>query len=164
MYKVIVADHTLDVETGHVPKLNGHHRQASMHFTEEGGIAITMHGLTRTADLVELDAENKVVVFRMAGKKISVHIKDENDRLLERIGLQYNKSKKANQLAAPMPGLVVKILVEAGQFCEAGTPLLVLEAMKMENVFKAPDQVEIKAIHVNEKQSVEKGQVLIAFK
>ena len=62
-----------------------------------------------------------------------------------------------------MPGLVLKILVQPGDQVKKGEPLLVLEAMKMENVFKASDDVTIKEINVVEKQAVEKGNELINF-
>ena len=63
-------------------------------------------------------------------------MKEPVDLLLEQLGMQQSRVRKVNQLKAPMPGLVVRILVEEGQTIKAGEPLLVLEAMKMENVFK----------------------------
>jgi biotin carboxyl carrier protein len=62
-----------------------------------------------------------------------------------------------------MPGLIVKLLVAVGDTVKQGEPLLILEAMKMENVFKAAADVTIKEIKVSEKQSVEKGQLLMLF-
>jgi biotin carboxyl carrier protein len=72
-------------------------------------------------------------------------------------------AKKLNNLKAPMPGLITKILVKEGDEVKQGEPLLVLEAMKMENVFKAAGDVKIKSIKINEKQAVEKGAELISF-
>jgi biotin carboxyl carrier protein len=54
-------------------------------------------------------------------------------------------------------------LVKEGDEVKQGEPLLVLEAMKMENVFKAAGDVKIKSIKINEKQAVEKGAELISF-
>ncbi|MNS88855.1 Methylmalonyl-CoA carboxyltransferase 1.3S subunit [compost metagenome] len=60
-----------------------------------------------------------------------------------------------------MPGLILKVLVTEGQAIKKGEPVLILEAMKMENVFKAPGDAVVKAIRIEERQAVEKGEVLI---
>lgn len=66
-------------------------------------------------------------------------------------------------LKAPMPGLVVRVLVESGQKVLEGTSLIVLEAMKMENELKAVSQGTVEAVSVSRGQTVEKGQVLLRF-
>jgi biotin carboxyl carrier protein len=60
-----------------------------------------------------------------------------------------------------MPGLVLKILAEPGQAVNKGDSLIILEAMKMENVIKATGPGTVKAICVNEKDTVDKNQLLI---
>ena len=62
-----------------------------------------------------------------------------------------------------MPGLVTSIKMTQGQEVEKGTPLLILEAMKMENVITAPHQAIIKEIKVIVGQPVDKGAVLVEF-
>lgn len=62
---------------------------------------------------------------------------------------------------APMPGNIVSILVQEGDVVERGQPLLVLEAMKMENDIVAPQSGRIERVLVNVDQSVETGQELI---
>jgi biotin carboxyl carrier protein len=62
-----------------------------------------------------------------------------------------------------MPGLIVDIKVEAGQEVKKGDPILILEAMKMENIIKSPGDGVVKAIKVNPRDNVEKNQVLIQF-
>lgn len=64
---------------------------------------------------------------------------------------------------APMPGLVVQIRVEPGQQVNAGDPLVVIEAMKMENVLKARASGKVRAVAVSIGQSVEKGNTLVEF-
>ena len=73
------------------------------------------------------------------------------------------QSNVVKEIKAPMPGSILNILVEAGQEVKAGDQLLILEAMKMENVIKSPGDGVVAKIHVDEKQSVEKNQVLISF-
>lgn len=67
-------------------------------------------------------------------------------------------------LKAPMPGLVVRILVSPGQEVAPGDGLLVLEAMKMENELKAPGAAVIDRVEVAAGQAVEKGAPLISFR
>ena len=64
---------------------------------------------------------------------------------------------------APMPGLVVQIRVVPGQEVNAGDPLVVIEAMKMENVLKAKAPGKIKTISAQIGQSVDKGNILVEF-
>lgn len=70
---------------------------------------------------------------------------------------------EAADLKAPMPGLVVRVLVEPGHLVEAGQGLIVLEAMKMENELKARAGGRIRAVRAGPGQAVEKGQVLVEF-
>ena len=72
-------------------------------------------------------------------------------------------TKQLDNLKAPMPGLIHSLKVEAGQEVKKGDPLLILEAMKMENIIKSPGEGIVKEIHVEEKNSVEKNALLITF-
>jgi biotin carboxyl carrier protein len=85
------------------------------------------------------------------------------DLLLEKMGLSSANNAVVSEIKAPMPGLVLKIFVEEHQEVKKGENLLVLEAMKMENIIKAPADVTIKSILIKEGGKVEKGQVMIAF-
>jgi biotin carboxyl carrier protein len=60
-----------------------------------------------------------------------------------------------------MPGLVTKVLVSGGERVVAGTGLVVLEAMKMENQLTAPGKGVVRRVAVQAGQTVEKGQVLV---
>jgi biotin carboxyl carrier protein len=62
-----------------------------------------------------------------------------------------------------MPGLIVDVGVEVGQDVKKGDKLLVLNAMKMENIIKAPADGKVRQVLVNNGQNVEKNQVLIQF-
>jgi propionyl-CoA carboxylase alpha chain len=70
---------------------------------------------------------------------------------------------KKDKLKAPIAGLIVSIRVREGQQVKAGQELVVLEAMKMENVIYADHEVTVKKIHVGEKESVAVDQVLMEF-
>jgi biotin carboxyl carrier protein len=77
------------------------------------------------------------------------------------MGLDLKANKKVEPVKAPMPGMVLKVLVRPGQQIEKGDGLLILEAMKMENVLKANGPATVKSIRVEERTAVEKGAVLI---
>lgn len=66
-------------------------------------------------------------------------------------------------LKAPMPGMVMRVHVEAGQEVAAGGSLVTLEAMKMENDLRAQAPGLVKTVHVAPGQVVEKGEVLLTF-
>lgn len=129
----------------------------------DGGFMVQLNQRQIVADVVSIDKQQKTVTLRILSQKVTVQLKEPVDLLLEQLGMQQSNVRKINQLKAPMPGLVVRILVEEGQSIKAGEPLLVLEAMKMENVFKAPADVVIKQIKVSEKQAVEKNTEMITF-
>jgi biotin carboxyl carrier protein len=64
------------------------------------------------------------------------------------------------EITAPMPGKVVRVLVEAGQAVEAGAGLVVVEAMKMQNELKAPRAGAVVSIDVAAGDTVEAGAIL----
>ncbi len=69
----------------------------------------------------------------------------------------------AAQIVAPMPGKVVRLLVESGDQVEARQALVVVEAMKMENELTAPRAGRVMDVRVNEGMSVEAGKVLVVI-
>jgi biotin carboxyl carrier protein len=95
------------------------------------------------------------------GERWEMEVLDERTRHIRTLAPGGDRRRVAGALKAPMPGLVVRIQVQPGQEVEAGTPLVVLEAMKMENELKAPGPAVIKAIRVSQGDAVEKGQVLL---
>lgn len=111
----------------------------------------------------EINHELKTCTLTINGKKINLELKDEYDELLEKMGLTAGAGKKLNELRAPMPGLVLRALVNVGDTVQKGDGLLMLEAMKMENILKSVGDGVVKKIHVKEKDKVEKGQLLISF-
>ena len=72
-------------------------------------------------------------------------------------------ANKIQQVKAPMPGLVLNILVNEGDEIKKGDSLLVLEAMKMENMIKSPTDGIIKKIEIKQGDKVEKNELLVSF-
>ncbi|MDZ4677228.1 MAG: biotin/lipoyl-containing protein [Oligoflexia bacterium] len=69
----------------------------------------------------------------------------------------------SDQLAAGMPGKIAKIFVKTGQRLVAGAPILIMEAMKMENEMRASHDCVVKNVHIAEGASVDTGAVLVSF-
>ena len=66
-------------------------------------------------------------------------------------------------IGAPMPGLILDVVVSEGDEVEKGDKLLVLEAMKMENILKSPEDGSIKKIKVRKGKVVEKNDMLVSI-
>lgn len=91
-------------------------------------------------------------------------LKIYNDEMLLHESLKSGgMSGNDSSLRSGMPGKIVKVLVKEGDEVTAGTPLLVMEAMKMENEMKAPADVKITKLHVKPGDAVESGATLISF-
>jgi biotin carboxyl carrier protein len=73
------------------------------------------------------------------------------------------QNNSAKEIKAPMPGLIFDIKVKEGDEVKKGDPVLILEAMKMENILKSPGDGTVKKIKIKKGESVEKNQVLIQF-
>lgn len=116
-----------------------------------------------TIEIVDESAEEKSYRIKLNGKKTDVSVKDPLDVLLEKLGIDSSASAKLKDMKAPMPGLILEIKVKEGDMVKKGDQLLVLEAMKMENVIKSPGEGTIKKVLVNKGESVEKNHVLIEF-
>jgi len=106
------------------------------------------------------DRLNGEVAVGLKGQVYHFDVIDERKlRMREAVG-SANEATAGN-LAAAMPGKVVRILVAAGDAVEPGQGLLVLEAMKMENELSAVGAGTVKGVHVAEGDNVEKGALLI---
>lgn len=110
-----------------------------------------------------LEDENNSLSLLINGQPIKVHIKDHIAQILEQLGMDASHKEKINELVAPMPGAILEILVSEGQEVKQGDSLLILEAMKMENIIKSPTDGTIHKLLVEKGNNVEKNQVLISF-
>lgn len=128
-----------------------------------GDFSIIMDGRSYTAQVLKLDKETKTVQLQIEQQVYEVAIEEPIDQLLASMGIKDALVKKINDIKAPMPGLVLKVLVTPGQVIKKGDPVLILEAMKMENVFKSATDAVVKEIKVKERTAVEKGEVLIVL-
>ncbi len=127
----------------------------------QGGFHIIHNNTTYQAQVVATDFDKKTFTISINGNEYAIQLSDAYDALIQKMGLNVSSGNKMNEVKAPMPGLVLDVLVEAGQTVQKGDPLLVLEAMKMENVLKASGEGTIKAIVSAKGSAVNKGDILI---
>ena len=97
------------------------------------------------------------------GERWETEVIDERTRNIRSLTGGSARPQGPGVLRAPMPGLVVRVLVEPGQLLAVGAGVLVLEAMKMENELRAHAAARVRAIRVRPGEAVEKGQVLAEF-
>jgi biotin carboxyl carrier protein len=128
-----------------------------------GDYSVIMDGRSYQAQVLRVERDTKTVVLQVNQQQYEVVIEEPIDQLLASMGIKDAMTKKVNDIKAPMPGLVLKVLVTPGQAIRKGDPVLILEAMKMENVFKAGSDAIVKEIKVAERTAVEKGEVLVVL-
>ena len=120
-------------------------------------------GKSYNVEILKIDKTAKVVDLKLNGKFNSIKLSDQFDALLKSLGMDNLAAKKVLELKAPMPGLVLNIAVKEGDIIVKGDALIVLEAMKMENIIKSPTEGVVKKIHALKGSAVEKNQLLISF-
>lgn len=115
------------------------------------------------AEIVSADFLSKKYTIKVNNNNYEVAISDALHELIKSMGIETGKAKVVNAIKAPMPGLILEINVSVGQEVKENDPLLILEAMKMENSFLSPRDGVIKSIAVEKGNAVDKGQLLIEF-
>ncbi len=124
---------------------------------------ILQGGKKYVAEVQEAHFAERAYTIRVNGSVFKLHIADKYERLVQAMGLAIGGGQKMNEIKAPMPGLVLDVMVSEGQAVQKGEPLLILEAMKMENVIKAAADAVVKHIAVKKGVPVEKGALLMRF-
>ncbi len=114
-------------------------------------------------DVVSFNRADKTAEIKVNANTYTIAAKDQFDVLLDKLGLSSLNNTRISEIKAPMPGMVLKVFAIEGQDVKKGDNLFVLEAMKMENIIKAPADVVIKKIKIKAGEKVEKGQILIEF-
>jgi biotin carboxyl carrier protein len=106
------------------------------------------------------EKDSQTYEILLAGQRFEVTVEDEHTRMLAGV-TRAGGSSGAAKIQAPMPGLVVNVLLEVGASVEQGQAVIVLEAMKMENDLASPITGTIKEIKVGKGQTVDQGAVLV---
>ena len=151
---------TVELEKGTV---NGQPLTWDIAEIKEGRLHVIKNNKSYNVDVVKADHATKTFVIRVNGNNYSLSVKDKFDELLKSLGMDNALANKINEVKAPMPGMVLDIRVSEGETIKKGDAILVLEAMKMENILKSPADGTIKKIQVKKGVAVEKNQVMITF-
>lgn len=162
MYTAKVNEQEFKIETNQSGlKVDGKELSIDIAALKNGDFHVLQNNTSYAAEIINVDTDTKTVIVRVNGNKYTVALKDQFDELLHQLGMDNMNAVKVNDIKAPMPGLVLKVLVAEGDVIKKGDGLLVLEAMKMENIIKAPADATIKAIKIKPSDKVEKNQILI---
>ena len=166
MYKAKVAEQIFEFEFSDEKALEGtvNGEAFKIDTVQQGDFhhVLHKHGSYKVK-MVRFDKENKTCVIQVNNYEYVVSVEDRFDVLLHQLGMDNINNYKVNDLKAPMTGLVLSIMVEPGDLVKKGDGLMVLEAMKMENIIRTPTDGIVKSIDVKKSDAVEKNQVLIKF-
>ncbi|HYL91767.1 MAG TPA: biotin/lipoyl-containing protein [Alphaproteobacteria bacterium] len=159
-YEVTVGDKTYAIqlshtETGWKCQLDGSDFPADIAVTPGNAVSVLVDGRSYEVKLEKNGSETQIAV---GAERFSVTVRDPRSLRSRRQGVSSTEGVK--KLVAPMPGKVIRILVPAGAAVEANQPVLVIEAMKMQNELKSPKKGTVRKLNVNEGAAVEAGQAL----
>ena len=118
---------------------------------------------TKAYDVHVEQRDGNEVGMSINGKSVVATCKSHIDQLLDQLGMNASANAKVMEMTAPMPGTILSLSAKVGDEIAKGEPLLILEAMKMENVIKSPGDGTVGNILVKEGENVEKNQLLISF-
>jgi biotin carboxyl carrier protein len=166
MYKVKVnSKYVFDISsTGAATKINDQPAELDIQtLIEDQSLHILYGNKSFRVEIVEVNQEEKTQTIKVNGNTYTVAIEDKYDILLKQLGMEQAASSKVQDVKAPMPGLVLKVIVEEGQAVTKGDSLIILEAMKMENILKSTRDGIVGKILVAKGDKMEKNAVLIQF-
>lgn len=162
-YKVYYKDnlaHEIELENNQI-KIDGNATDIDLVKLLDNKFNILQNHKSYNIEVLHADYVTKSFSIKVNNNIYDLNVQSELDILLDKMGMSADTDSKMDHVKAPMPGLVLDILVENGQTIQKGDNLIVLEAMKMENIIKASGSGTVKAIKVNKKDAVEKNQLLI---
>jgi biotin carboxyl carrier protein len=143
-------------------RLNGKEFDLDLTKIEDHFYSVELDGKTYSIQVLPGDNPKKPKI-RVNGISYDTELIDKYDELIKSLGMENMTKVEIKELKSPMPGLVFKIDIKVGDPVQKGDPLMILEAMKMENVIKSRGEGVIAEIMVSEGQAVEKGELLIRF-
>ncbi|MBR9922999.1 MAG: acetyl-CoA carboxylase biotin carboxyl carrier protein subunit [Bacteroidetes bacterium] len=129
----------------------------------DGSFHLLMDKKAYRLEVLNIKNQGKEYHLKVDGHLVVAKVNDPIDQLVSKMGLSNFAHANVSEIKAPMPGLVLSVDVKAGQEVSEGQALLILEAMKMENVIKSPVDAVISDVSIKPGDAVEKGQILITF-
>ena len=167
-YMATVGGQTREVEVHAVPGAEGRYRLTfggqvwgvDARLTAQGIYSLLIDGVSHVADVVDRDG---ACVVDVEGEAYEVRV-EEQTRYLIRTKGGTAPTSETQTVAAPLPGKITHVAVKPGDRVEAGDTLIVIEAMKMENEFKAAHPGTVTEVRVAAGQTVNAGDVLIVLR
>lgn len=153
MYKVIIDGEEISVSQEDLQNLDSS--------LTPNGYHILVDGASYRASKPKVGRNSKTGTVHIDNKRFQFAIKDQYDQLVDSMGLNIVTTVKLKNIIAPMPGLILDIMVSEGDVVNEGDSILILEAMKMENVIKAEGSGVVISISNTVGETVEKGQLII---
>ena len=142
----------------HVVEVAGERFDVDAREASEGLWSLVIDGASRVADVSE---EDGVFVVQVDGETYRIRVEEETRYIIRTRGGHAGHGGQV--LKAPMPGRVVAVEVTVGQAVRPGDGLVILEAMKMENEFRATVAGTVKDVRVQAGQAVNPGDVLVVI-
>ena len=127
--------------------------------TADGTFSILEDGHSYNIELVPEPQPKKYTAYTLYDT-FDVEVIDAEARYLNNRNAN-GASSSDNKVSSPMPGKVVKVLVEEGQMVKEGETVVIISAMKMESEYKAPKDGTVKKVHVIAEDTIDSNQVLI---
>lgn len=127
--------------------------------TADGTFSILEGGHSYDIELVAQNHPKKYTAYTLY-EEYNLEVIDAEARYLMNRGAN-GFGKSDNKITSPMPGKVVKVLVNEGDEINEGETAIIISAMKMESEYKAPMTGKVKKVHVNDGDTVEGNQMLI---
>ncbi len=159
VYRALVDDRAFDIAIQDDQLVvDGEAKDYTFEVIREGYVSLIVDGQSLPVSVEPTGPDTLRVTID--GRRTEVLVKDERDLLVEEFGLGEDQAV-GGEVRAPMPGLVLNVLVEEGDEVTAEEGLLVLEAMKMENELKAPSGGVVQTIHAASGDAVDKETLLI---
>ena len=128
----------------------------------DNGYHLIYNNQSFNIEVLNKDNHSGELTLKINGRVISTQLQNKLADLLKKMGMDNNK-KRLKDLKAPMPGLVLDIMVKEGEEVTEGQELIVLEAMKMENAIKSPQDGIIDKIQIDKQDKIDKNHTLLSF-
>jgi biotin carboxyl carrier protein len=135
--------------------IDGHALEADAVEISPGVYSVLFGGRSIEVRVARVAGKLRIAV---GGREIEAEVRDPREWQRGRHGAAETEGRQ--QIAAPMPGKIVRLLVAAGDAVEAGQGLIVVEAMKMQNEIRSPKSGTVERIAVKEGQTVNAGDVV----
>ncbi len=164
MVKILDKTYTVTINPAtHPPKVSLNGKPVETQFftrADNSEIQLLMNNNSYDVEVAKQKGQFSVFIY---GREFSVYAEDERLARIREVAGMGPGGADMKELAAPMPGLVTRVLKDVGDEVKKGESVVIVEAMKMENELKSGVDGKIKEVKVKEGQSIDKNTILVIF-